>query len=315
MDKLTQLNILPRSRYELYQSQLRQTPEPPIKQVGVPLSLEKRDMEVNTVKAVQVDKEMQFCHGDDTAFFNILRDVQRRRSGHSPALALAPAAVSVSVSVSAGPDGDSFESNVRGAAKLTAFLSRACYVFEASLPAAAGTDERADSSSSSSSSSSSQGSAVFSSAHEWLSLGGDKASGANELLSTRAARSVRFSGLDPALLVAAYPHPPPQDDPDMDVDLKPFKVRAPSCPRPCPLIAITITSTTTLSLCVARPQGLYVIWDLNSPGGPAFVMEAAGQPTCACFSGSQPHIVVGGTMEGSIHLWDLRESSFIHQDK
>jgi hypothetical protein len=74
---------------------------------------------------------------------------------------------------------------------------------------------------------------VFSRAHEWLSLGGDKASGANELLSTRAARSVRFSGLDPALLVAAYPHPPPQDDPDMDVDLKPFKVRAPS--RPCPL--------------------------------------------------------------------------------
>jgi hypothetical protein len=229
VDKFMQLNILPRSRYELYQSQLRQTPEPPIKQVGVPLSLEKRDMEVNTVEAVQVDKEMQFCHGDDTAFFNILRDVQRRRSGHSPALA--PAAVSVSVS--AGPDGDSFESNVRGAAKLTAFLSRACYVFEASLPAAAGTDERADSSSSSSSSSSSQGSAVFSRAHEWLSLGGDKASGANELLSTRAARSVRFSGLDPALLVAAYPHPPPQDDPDMDVDLKPFKVRAPS--RPCPL--------------------------------------------------------------------------------
>eukprot|EP01035_Chromulina_nebulosa_P032715 gene32715-43727_t len=105
VDKSTQLNILPRSRYELYQSQLRQTPEPPIKQVGVPLSTEKRDMEVNTAEAAQVDKEMQFCHGDDTAFFNILRDVQRRRDGHAPAPAPGP------VSVAAGPDGDSFESN------------------------------------------------------------------------------------------------------------------------------------------------------------------------------------------------------------
>ena len=66
---------------------------------------------------------------------------------------------------------------------------------------------------------------MFSKAHEWITLGGDKASGANELLSTRAARSVRFSGLDPSLLVTAYPYPPPQDDPDMDLDLKPFKVR------------------------------------------------------------------------------------------
>lgn len=51
------------------------------------------------------------------------------------------------------------------------------------------------------------------------------------------------------------------------------------------------------------------------PGGPSFILEAAGQPTCACFSGSQHHIVVAGTREGSIHLWDLRESGFIHKDK
>lgn len=160
---------------------------------------------------------------------------------------------------------------------------------------------------------------MFSRAHDWISLGGDKASGANELLSSRAARSVRFSGLDPSLLVATYPYPPPQDDSDMDVDLKPFKVRCLGIRRGCSIhslsLSLSLSHTHTISLSYHCSQGLYVIWDLSSPGGPAFVLEASGQPTCACFSGSQPHIVVAGTMEGSIHLWDLRESSFIHTDK
>ena len=105
---------------------------------------------------------------------------------------------------------------------------------------------------------------MFSKAHEWISLGGDKASGANELLTTRAARSVRFSALDPALLVAAYPPPHPQLDPDMDVDLKPFKVRAPfPYPRPCPCISITslppslplCSVSVCVSVCVALRLG------------------------------------------------------------
>lgn len=27
------------------------------------------------------------------------------------------------------------------------------------------------------------------------------------------------------------------------------------------------------------------------------------------------HFVVGGTLEGSLHLWDLREDSSIHKDR
>ena len=29
----------------------------------------------------------------------------------------------------------------------------------------------------------------------------------------------------------------------------------------------------------------------------------------------QAHLVIGGTLEGSLHLWDLREHSALHQDR
>ena len=69
------------------------------------------------------------------------------------------------------------------------------------------------------------------------------------------------------------------------------------------------------------------------PGAPSVVLEASGQPTCCNFSGtlsilkpcscflrrffsaSQTYIVVGGTEEGTVHLWDLRESNTLHSNR
>jgi len=279
IDKSTQLNILPRTKYEMYQSILRQLPEPPIKQMGVPISLEKRDMEINTDEITMVDKEMQFCYGDDTALFNTINDI-RRKNDHTGNHRVATNYVESVTSF----DGDSFESNVRGAAKLTAFLNYSTHLFESSLPVASGSEEKSSERSSSSSASKGNIFTVFAPDSNWITLGGDKANGANELINTRKAVSLRFSSLNSNLIVAAYQYPPPEDDPELDVDLKPFK-------------------------------GLYCIWDLSNPGGPSFILEAAGQPTCCCFSGSQHHIVIAGTKEGSLHLWDLRESSFVHKDR
>lgn len=62
-------------------------------------------------------------------------------------------------------------------------------------------------------------------------------------------------------------------------------------------------------------QGLYSVWDINKPECPTYILEGTGNPTVGCFSFTQPFIIVGGTSEGNIHLWDLRESSTLHKDR
>jgi hypothetical protein len=224
IDKSTQLNILPRTKYELYQSILR-LPEPPIKQMGVPISMEKRDMEINTDEIIMVDKEMQFSYGDDTALFNTINEIRRKKDHTSIGSDNSQRVATNYMENATSFDSDSFESNVRGAAKLTAFLNCSAYLFESSLPAASGGEEKSNERSSSSSSSS-KGNAfsVFAPDSSWITLGGDKANGANELISTRRAVSLRFSGMNSNLIVAAYKFPPPEEDPELDMDLKPFKV-------------------------------------------------------------------------------------------
>lgn len=45
------------------------------------------------------------------------------------------------------------------------------------------------------------------------------------------------------------------------------------------------------------------------------VLEGSGQPTCCTFSGTQTYIIVSGTTEGTIHMWDLRESNTLHTNR
>lgn len=60
---------------------------------------------------------------------------------------------------------------------------------------------------------------------------------------------------------------------------------------------------------------MYSIWDTFNIGGPTYVLEGSGQPSYGCFSATQSHFLLGGTHDGCIHLWNLREPSSIHTDK
>lgn len=46
-----------------------------------------------------------------------------------------------------------------------------------------------------------------------------------------------------------------------------------------------------------------------------WVLESSGQPTSCAFSATQSYIVIGGTDEGSVVLWDLREPTSRHADR
>lgn len=45
------------------------------------------------------------------------------------------------------------------------------------------------------------------------------------------------------------------------------------------------------------------------------VLEGSGQPTCCSFSATQTYVIVGGTSEGTIHMWDLRETNALHANR
>jgi hypothetical protein len=119
---------------------------------------------------------------------------------------------------------------------------------------------------------------IFNSDRPWISLGTDLTNGSIELIRARNCVSMCFSPLQPSLLITSHPSV------DDEEDLKPSR-------------------------------GLYCLWDVSSPEAPYFIMESSGVPTCACFSGSQTYIILAGTEEGALHLWDLREENHIHRDR
>lgn len=49
--------------------------------------------------------------------------------------------------------------------------------------------------------------------------------------------------------------------------------------------------------------------------GPTYVLESSGQPTTGCFSRLQSYFVLAGTNDGTLNLWDLRESNSLHKDR
>lgn len=45
------------------------------------------------------------------------------------------------------------------------------------------------------------------------------------------------------------------------------------------------------------------------------VLEGSGQPTCCSFSATQTYVILGGTSEGTLHMWDLRETNALHANR
>jgi hypothetical protein len=122
---------------------------------------------------------------------------------------------------------------------------------------------------------------VFAPDNKWIQLGKGVNSGENELIRLRTTVAMKFSTLHPYVLLTV--HPPATGDAAAE-DLRPNKA-------------------------------LYCIWDVTNPGSPSYILESSGIPTCCSFSDSQTYIVVCGTAEGSIYLWDLREDNATHRDR
>lgn len=79
VDKHTILNQLPITPYELYMRNLRLTTAN-VRQIGVPVDLEKRDIDINTDAIETADQSVQFSYGDDTAFYRTMDDIKGRRN-------------------------------------------------------------------------------------------------------------------------------------------------------------------------------------------------------------------------------------------
>jgi len=59
--------------------------------------------------------------------------------------------------------------------------------------------------------------------------------------------------------------------------------------------------------------GLLCVYDIHNMDAPKFALVCPGRPTCCALSPHRSHVAVAGTSEGSLVMWDLRESNKMHR--
>eukprot|EP01061_Rhynchopus_euleeides_P021717 TRINITY_DN35444_c0_g1_i2.p1 TRINITY_DN35444_c0_g1~~TRINITY_DN35444_c0_g1_i2.p1 ORF type:complete len:903 (+),score=314.39 TRINITY_DN35444_c0_g1_i2:359-2710(+) len=62
-------------------------------------------------------------------------------------------------------------------------------------------------------------------------------------------------------------------------------------------------------------DGLCLVWNISNPSTPDKFCIAGGTITTATFSPYNGHLLYGGSSNGSVYLWDLREPDFAHVQK
>eukprot|EP01031_Cornospumella_fuschlensis_P037215 gene37215-45173_t len=206
-EKFTQLTLLPSTPYEFYNNILRK-PNAHIKQVGVPVDQEVREIEVNTDEVVMKDEVVQASFEDDTKFFKVLDDIrQRRKKGGDHSM---KDVADIDSLRNMAPSDTSFPgAEERGTSSLSSFLQRASGVIEGVLDSersAKDTDSKA------AGSRSSQSSILDATA---ISFGTDKSKGENELIRTRATTYVRFSSVQTHVLLSVHPYPTEDSENDL----------------------------------------------------------------------------------------------------
>jgi hypothetical protein len=264
LEKQTLFNVVPSTKYDMYMESLRQ-PNALVKQMGVPVDSEKRDMEVNTDAIDTKDQSVQFCYGDDTGFYKIIDAIKRTKSrggyqqqqqqqqhkddGGMTDLAQEVTAHGLAAErVAHNGSSSSNNNNIAGAGsaeatRLTTFLQRASNLCENLLseqreqwqevgPGGRGRERGGagaadskygdDSSRGGGGGGVGVGQSVLDAGGSWVALGSDGTQGANEPVRSRKVVSLRYSALQPSLLVAAYPFP--TDEEAEQMDLKPYKV-------------------------------------------------------------------------------------------
>jgi len=298
-DKSLQLSIVPSTPFEFYHRQLYST-APNIHQIGVPVEISRRDIDVNTDEITTSNKEVQYVYGDDTSLLNaIAKVVERKKHKHSGESKIDEdygdnenASESTRNNNALATENNDDEKPEQNSNRLNLFLQASSQLCEDLLQEQSNANlaNRSESRAHSSNAKSLFSSEVKSGGsseeekegdddRKWVLFGGDQSEGSNELVRLRAVSSVCFSPLQAHLLLSSHPYK--EDD---EEDLRPYR-------------------------------GIYCVWSTTMPGAPSVVLEASGQPTCCSFSGSQTFIVVGGTAEGTLHLWDLRESNSLHANR
>jgi hypothetical protein len=229
VEKATILNVLPSTPYELYMRNLR-LPTAEVRQIGVPVEQDKRDMEINTDVIETSNKSVQFSYGDDTAFYRILDDVRRKKVTRNSS------STTRDRDAKSGPDDSAEEHSAwqfaehsaasaagGGATRLATFLQRASRLCEHVLDSARDAKESEENKADTSAAAGARATSLFESAGKgWTAMGTDKTNGANETVRTRRINGIRFSALQPHLMVTAHPYP---TDENAELDLKPYKVR------------------------------------------------------------------------------------------
>eukprot|EP00727_Mastigamoeba_balamuthi_P006507 m51a1_g2477 putative atp-dependent rna helicase eif4a (1223) ;mRNA; f:60481-65440 len=62
-----------------------------------------------------------------------------------------------------------------------------------------------------------------------------------------------------------------------------------------------------------KDRGFVAIWQVQDPEKPLHIMSAEATMSCVCFASQEAqHLVVAGTTEGAVVLWDLRELVSLH---
>ncbi|RYH22441.1 hypothetical protein EON65_19220 [archaeon] len=207
-EKFTQLTLLPSTPYEFYNNILRK-PSAHIKQVGVPVDQEIREMEVNTEEVVMKDEVVQASFEDDTKFFKVLDDIRQRRRKGGGEHSMKNIADMDSLRNTAPPDTAIPGAGERGTSSLSSFLQRASGVIEGVLDSersAKDTDNKATGNRSS------QSSILDATV---ISFGTDKSKGENELIRMRATSFVRFSSVQTHLLLSVHPYPLEESENDL----------------------------------------------------------------------------------------------------
>lgn len=297
-EKFSNFQLAPSSPYDIY-SRLLHADNPVIRQEGCPAENEQRDVESITDDVEMKDKEMQFCFGDDTTFLNILQAIEKSKHGNAAKNDLSVMEIlqlsrkdqnnsQEEVSMKALEEVENLESS-----RMTTFLQRASRVMESLLDEDLFAEGKKASSSQFNTmeskdlkgSSNSCRCPMFSKEFDWERIGTLMGDGSNELIRSRMTSFLRFSELQPHVLLTIHPYvPPPPGQDDLDEDLRPFK-------------------------------SLYAIWETGRTQSPAYLLESSGSPTCAAFSKTQSYLVAAGTAEGGLFLWDLRENHSIHKDR
>ena len=85
-----------------------------------------------------------------------------------------------------------------------------------------------------------------------------------------------------------------------------------------PVVAMSFAADQPCLLLVAHAplddfRSYLTIWNISSPMKPQHVLVTSGFVSSVCFSPAKASMAFAGMMDGSISVWDLRESYTLHQ--